>query len=163
MLSQETEIVTTAPSRKPREPRGVAEQILWLRRDTETTPMHVLKLVYISHGWTLGLYGRSLINEPAEAWRYGPVVPTIYYRYKSFRGDPITTDPVDRSDAFDDEQRDVIEQVHEAYGDFTALQLSALTHKPDTPWDVTYREFGVGAIIRNELIRDYYKRLAEQA
>ena len=152
--------MTTATSR---EPRLAAEQILWLRRGTETTPMHVLKLVYISHGWTLGLYGRSLINEPAEAWRYGPVVPSVYHRYKSFRGDPITTEPVDRSDAFDDEQRDVIQQVHEVYGDFTALQLSALTHKPGTPWDVTYREYGAGVIIRNELIRDYYKRLAEQA
>ena len=153
--------VTTATTSK--EPRVVAEQILWLRRDTETTLMHVLKLVYISHGWMLGLYGRSLINEPAEAWRYGPAVPSIYHRYKSFRGDPITTEPVDRSDAFDDEQRDIVEQVHEVYGDFTPVQLSALTHKPDTPWDVTYREFGVGAIIRNELIRDYYERLAEQA
>ena len=153
--------MTTATT--SREPRVVAEQILWLRRDTETTLMHVLKLVYVSHGWMLGLYGRSLINEPAEAWRYGPVVPSIYYRYKSFRGDPITTEPVDRSDAFDDEQRDVIEQVHDVYGDFTALQLSALTHKPGTPWDVTYREFGGGVIIRNELIRDYYDRLAEQA
>ena len=152
--------MTTATSR---EPRLAAEQILWLRRGTETTPMHVLKLVYISHGWTLGLYGRSLINEPAEAWRYGPVVPSVYHRYKSFRGDPITTEPVDRSDAFDDEQRDVIQQVHEVYGDFTALQLSALTHKPGTPWDVTYREYGAGVIIPNELIRDYYKRLAEQA
>ena len=146
--------VTTAATSK--EPRVVAEQILWLRRDTETTLMHVLKLVYISHGWMLGLYGRSLINEPAEAWRYGPAVPSIYHRYKSFRGDPITTEPMDRSDAFDDDQRDVIKQVHEVYGDFTPVQLSALTHKPDTPWDVTYREFGVGAIIRNELIRDYY-------
>ena len=152
--------MTTAASR---EPRLAAEQILWLRRETETTPMHVLKLVYISHGWMLGLYGRSLINEPAEAWRYGPVVPSVYHRYKSFRGDPITTEPVDRSDAFDDEQRDIVEQVHEAYGDFTALQLSALTHKPGTPWDITYREYGVGVIIRNELIRDYYERLAEQA
>ena len=152
--------MTTATSR---EPRLAAEQILWLRRGTETTPMHVLKLVYISHGWTLGLYERSLINEPAEAWRYGPVVPSVYHRYKSFRGDPITTEPVDRSDAFDDDQRDVIEQVHEVYGDFTALQLSALTHKPGTPWDITYREYGAGVIIPNELIRDYYERLAEQA
>lgn len=152
--------MTTAASR---EPRLAAEQILWLRRETETTPMHVLKLVYISHGWMLGLYGRSLINEPAEAWRYGPVVPSVYRRYKSFRGDPITAEPVDRSDAFDDEQRDVVKQVHEVYGDFTALQLSALTHKPGTPWDITYREYGVGVIIRNELIRDYYERLAEQA
>ena len=160
MLSQETEIVTAVTSK---EPRVVAEQIIWLRRDTETTPMHVLKLVYISHGWMLGLYGRALINEPAEAWRYGPMVPSIYHLYKSFRGDPITTEPVDRSDAFDDEQRDVIEQVRDVYGDFTPAQLSALTHKPDTPWDVTYREFGVGAIIPNELLRDYYKRLSEQA
>ena len=136
--------MTTATSR---EPRLAAEQILWLRRGTETTPMHVLKLVYISHGWTLGLYGRSLINEPAEAWRYGPVVPSVYHRYKSFRGDPITTDPVDRSDAFDDEQRDVIEQVHEVYGDFTAAQLSAridalMDADPGIPADVLLRPVG---------------------
>ena len=151
--------MTTALSRTP---RVVAEQILWLRRAVESTPMHVLKLVYISHGWMLGLYGRSLINEPAEAWRYGPVVPSIYYRYRSFRGDPITTEPVDRSAEFDDEQRDVIQQVHSIYGTFTAMQLSALTHKPDTPWDTTRRQYGIGAIIPNELIESYYRALSEQ-
>ena len=37
--------------------------------------MHAIKLVYLCHGWMLGIYGRSLIGEPVEAWRYGPVVP----------------------------------------------------------------------------------------
>ena len=37
--------------------------------------MQVLKLVYYCHAWMLGLYGRPLIRQPIEAWRYGPVVP----------------------------------------------------------------------------------------
>ena len=67
-------------STRPTSPRPVAEQILWLRgREIETTPMHVLKLVYLCHGWCLGFTGEALINEPVEAWTYGPVVPTVYH------------------------------------------------------------------------------------
>ena len=58
----------------------VAEQILWLRREIDTTPMHVIKLVYLAHGWMLGFTSRALINEAVEAWTYGPVVPSTYYR-----------------------------------------------------------------------------------
>ena len=78
-------------------PRTVAEQILWLRQDVPTTPMHVLKLAYLCHGWMLGVFGRGLIAEPAEAWRYGPVIPTVYHTYKSFRGEPIAVPLADRS------------------------------------------------------------------
>ena len=44
--------------------------------------MHVLKLVYVCHGWMLGIHGAPLITEPVEAWTYSPVVPTVYHRYK---------------------------------------------------------------------------------
>ena len=33
------------------------------------TPMQVLKLVYISHGWMLGLLDQPLVAEAIEAWR----------------------------------------------------------------------------------------------
>jgi len=36
------------------------------------TPMQLIKLVYIAHGWTLGLYDQPLIGEQVEAWTYGP-------------------------------------------------------------------------------------------
>jgi uncharacterized phage-associated protein len=142
--------VSTALSRPP---RVVAEQILWLRRDIETTPMHVLKLVYICHGWVLGLTDQPLVEEPVEAWRYGPVVPSIYRRYKSFGRDCITTVPIDRSEMLGEQQREFIEVVEEVYRDYSALELSSLTHQPDTPWDTTRRKYGIGAIIPNELIR----------
>ena len=137
--------------------RLVAEQLLWLRRDVLTTPMHVLKLAYISHGWMLGLTDDVLLYEPVEAWRYGPVVPSIYHRYKSFGGQAIDLTPVDRSADLDKMQRSVVEAVDDVYRDFSAIELSGLTHKKDTPWHKTVRQHGVGAIIRNSVISDYYK------
>ncbi len=155
--------MTNPTGAAPVSPALVDAHILWLRRDCVTTPMHVIKLVYLSHGWMLGIHDRPLVNEPAEAWTYGPVIPSVYHRYKSFGGDPITVVPVDGSDDFNDEQRALIEEVAEAYRNYTAVQLSNITHQPGTPWDITLREYGVGAIIPNELIRDHYRKRAAAA
>ena len=69
----------------------VAEHIRWLRTNEgePTTPLHLVKLVYISHGWVLGFHGIPLIRESVEAWKYGPVIPAVYHRYKPFGGSHI--------------------------------------------------------------------------
>ena len=107
----------------------------------------------------MGLTDRPLVDEPVEAWRYGPVVPSVYRRYKSFGRDSITTVPVDRSEMLGMQQREFIEVVEEVYRSYSALELSSLTHQPDTPWDTTRRKYGIGAIIPNELIRQHYREL----
>ena len=145
---------------EPTSPLVVARQILWLRRDTETTPMHVIKLVYLCHGWTLGLYDRPLITEPVEAWRYGPVVPSTYHTYKAFGGSPITVVPTDCSTHMTDQQNSLVGAVLDAYSEYTPLQLSDITHQPGTPWYETYFRWGEGCIIPNELIRDFYRNRA---
>ena len=137
--------------------RTAAEQILWLRRDLPTTPMHVLKLAYLCHGWMLGVFGRGLIAEPAEAWRYGPAVPTVYHTYKSFRGGPITAAPADRSAVLDENQNDLLEAVLRAYRGYSAWDLSAITHQPGTPWHAVYNGGrGEGAIIPDSLLEKHY-------
>lgn len=146
-----------------RSPQLVAEQILWLRRNATvgSTPMHLLKLVYLSHGWMLGLYDESLIYESVEAWTYGPVVPSVYHRYKSFGGGDVSVDPVDRTGEFTDEQQELIKDVVDVYVSHTALALSNITHQPGTPWDIAKRKYGIGTIIPNELIRNHYRQLAD--
>ena len=142
-------------------PSVVAEQILWLRNDGPTTPMHVIKLVYLCHGWMLGIHDQCLITEAAEAWQYGPVVPSVYHRYKSFRGDAITGVHKDHSSELNRDQCTLIADVLDAYRGYDALALSAITHQPDTPWAKVYEDGrGAGAIIPNELIRDHYKQRA---
>jgi len=65
----------------PLDPIIVSNYILWKRRERDTTNLDVIKLVYLSHGWYLGIYGVPLIAEPIEAWPYGPVIPRYPYDY----------------------------------------------------------------------------------
>ena len=144
-----------------KEPKRVAEYILNLAQadGKVLTPMQVLKLVYIAHGWLLGLDGRPLVNEPVEAWRYGPVIRSLYHQYKCYGSNPIDEFPTEKPNAFDAEEESTIGQVWKGYGNRTGISLSSLTHQPGTPWDITVKQSGLGAVISNDLIEDYYHRL----
>jgi uncharacterized phage-associated protein len=58
----------------------VADEILKIakRKGLHITPMQLLKLVYIAHGWSLAILGRDLFPDRIEAWKYGPVIPDLY-------------------------------------------------------------------------------------
>ena len=86
-------------------------------------------------------------------------MPSVYHTYKSFRGDPIDAIPVDRSSEFNQKQLEAIQLVHDVYSDFSAIQLSALTHRLGTPWDITRKQYGLGAVIPDELILGHFKEL----
>jgi uncharacterized phage-associated protein len=143
-------------------PKYVAEYLLSLasKDNNPLTPMQVLKLAYIAHGWQLGLHGRPLVNEPVEAWQYGPVIPSIYHRYKRYGGSFIDECPAEVPDCFDDVEHDVMKQVWSGYGKRSGISLSSLTHEPGTPWYITINQSGRGSVISNDLIEDYYRRLA---
>ncbi|MGO0686849.1 Panacea domain-containing protein [Pseudomonas fulva] len=127
------------------------------------TPMQLLKLVYLCHGWMLGLYGRPLIADNVQAWKYGPVIPDLYHQIKSYRDSPITSkistwwSGQDRPlDAYENA---IIDQTLAMYGHMTGVQLSQITHAPATPWSMTFRPDQLGSIISDEVIRDHYQRL----
>lgn len=148
------------------DPRKIAEYMLFLsRRDKRPiTPMQLLKLVYICHGWMLGLYGRPLSSQAAEAWPYGPVLPAVYRAYKQYGGQSIADEsdlPQCPPEGFDKDAENVIGQVWDGYSKYTGLQLSAMTHKPGTPWDITWNRVGHGMPISNDLIRDHYRALIQ--
>jgi uncharacterized phage-associated protein len=60
------------------------------RSSKKLDPMQIQKLVYFAHGWRLAAIGAALIDEMVEAWRYGPVIPSLYHEFKSFGKNPIT-------------------------------------------------------------------------
>ena len=138
-------------------PQTVADQILWLRREVPTTPLHIVKLVYLCHGWMLGLKGRPLINEPIVVGQYGPVVKSVYDKFKVFGSGPIYgLKPSDRSARLDGEQNFVLRFVHHVYDHFVDMQLSELTHEAGTPWSDANAAAGIGATIPDDNIRQHY-------
>ena len=128
------------------------------------TPMQLLKLVYIAHGWMLGLYGRPLIGDDVEAWQYGPVIPRLYNSIRHYRGKPVnTTLRAPNGDVLDDLECDIVDQTYKLYGGKTGPALSRLTHQPGSPWHTIYRDKDYGLVIPIDLIEDHYAQLAKKA
>ena len=128
------------------------------------SPMKLIKLVYIAHGWMLGLYGRPLIVENVEAWRYGPVIPELYRKVKIFRSKPVRAEVFSKldTDKFDEYEEGVMDEVLDIYGKRTAIQLSQLTHSKNTPWDQTCNSDSRSLVISDQLIENYYAQLYEE-
>jgi uncharacterized phage-associated protein len=144
--------------------RIVANRFLELAREQKRslTPMQVLKLVYIAHGWMLGLNGRPLIEQPVEAWQYGPVVRDVYNGVRSYGRAPVQAPIWAPQEALDYFEDDMVQQVFKIYGNMDGISLSNITHMPETPWAQTYRHGEFGTVISNDLIGAHYQRLSRE-
>lgn len=144
--------------------RVVANRFLELaqERNDTLTPMQVLKLVFIAHGWTLGLLGRPLIRDEVEAWQYGPVIPALYRAVSRFRSQPVEGPLPAPNQALPIDERGIVDQVYDIYGQRSGPALSRLTHLPNSPWSLTYKPGSFGLVISNDLIEDHYARLAQR-
>lgn len=127
------------------------------------TPMQLIKLVYLAHGWMLGLYGRPLIKDEIQAWKFGPVIPDLYKQLRKYRAEPVTGRlAVPHFRPFDDEEEDIIQQTFEVYGRKSAAYLSSLTHRPGSPWDKVWQPDLWAVRIPDPLIYEYFSKQADR-
>lgn len=107
---------------------------------------------------------KLLFNDDIEAWRYGPVIPSIYHAVKYYRNEPVKSDFFDEADdTLDDDAKEVINAVMNTYGRFGALELSTITHMKGSPWEKTVKEKGVDRVISDLVIHEYYKGMLDEA
>lgn len=124
----------------------------------DMTLLKLIKMVYIAHGWMLGIFDRPLVKERILAWKYGPAIPELYSAIKHYRNQPIDIVENAKLIEIDSDEKTIIDSVFEAYNRYDGLRLSAMTHRPETPWDQIYKKYGSYAI-PNNLIGEYYKNL----
>lgn len=136
----------------------VANKLRELSGET-LTPLQLLKLVYISHGWSFPLNSSPLIGERIEAWQYGPVVPNLYHSLKGFRDQPVRNPIPDGDVPLTDAENRLVSAVYSTYGHYSGGQLSAMTHRAGTPWALAW-ERGRNSEITNDMISEHYRQLA---
>lgn len=142
----------------------VADRLLSLAKEKSVeglTPMQLIKLVYLCHGWMLGLHDRPLLVDSIEAWRYGPVISGLYQAVKGYRASPVPVTVRLSKDTgeFSKNEKSVMSQVFKIYGGYSGIELSRLTHAPGTPWSQV-RDAG-GEIIPNDIIKEHFQKLAQ--
>ena len=130
------------------------------KSNKKLTVMQLLKLVYIAHGWMLGLYGRPLICDRIEAWKYGPVIPELYHQIKDCRGGTVSNIECATGADLDIQELDLLEQVIGKYGNFSGPQLSNLTHQSGTPWNERFNSYDFNIQIEDDLIKAHFEKMA---
>jgi uncharacterized phage-associated protein len=128
------------------------------------TPMQIIKLAYIAHGFSLAMLRRRLLKESVEAWRYGPVVPSLYRSLKKFGSSGVDEALAPaffglRTEQLDPVDQQLLDAVFAKYGNLTGVQLSYLTHRRGTPWAESYSPNELGTPIDDALIRTHYATL----
>jgi len=141
--------------------------------------MKLQKLVYFAYGWYLAITGERLLDERVEAWQWGPVIPSLYSEFKAYGSGPITDLAAEYSfqgtkmtfqyprigsddPARDDFARRVIAKVWNIYGRYSGIQLSEMTHAANSPWSQSYDENVRGTDIDDDVIKQYFKQVANQ-
>lgn len=125
-----------------------------------TSNLKLQKLLYYGQGVHLALYDKPLFPERIEAWMHGPVIPPVFHYYRRYAGVQIPTP--DRFDpkSLPKKARDVLDEVHTVFGQFSAWRLREMTHD-EPPWRNNYREGVRGIQISHADLKTYFKTITD--
>jgi uncharacterized phage-associated protein len=128
------------------------------------THLKLQKLIYYAQAWALVLLKKELFEEEIEAWAHGPVVPSVYQRFKGSGWDALETPdecPEIKGDALK-----LLTEINRVYGNCGAKHLESLTHN-EMPWIATRGDLPLEAAcsrpIPKEVMADFYRKMYDEA
>ncbi|WP_116776680.1 Panacea domain-containing protein [Sphingobacterium corticibacter] len=103
------------------------------------SPLQLQKLLYYSQVWYLKKFDRRLFSDDIKAWVFGPVVTSIWSKFKVVRRNE-TIAPFDHfypcPTLLPQVVNDHLDNVWSSYGHLTGSQLVDLTHS-ELPWKMS--------------------------
>ena len=134
-------------------------------KELRLSNLQLQKLIYIAHGYLLGITGRPLISDEVQAWRYGPVIHAVYHHFKEHGRNKIPVDGIEKisfASDFTEHELECIQGVLDLFGSDSAESLISITHQDDTPWDKVWNsggKHGLFVVIPNDIIKDHYRKV----
>lgn len=137
------------------------------------TPAQILFLTYISHGYTLTIHKIPLISDDVQAWKQGPVIPTLFHSLRQFRDKPVDrllytgTSIVDSHNVRKNKnfickelslEIPILDKVLETHGMLSTKELWKIVYKMNAPWDQCYVDNN-RVIIPDNTTQQYYAKL----
>mgnify|MGYP002626783053 CR=1 FL=1 len=117
------------------------------------SPMKLQKLVYFSQLTAVCTGdGIPIHTDDTKAWDYGPVEPVLYRTIRRFGSNTITLNNPEIAKVFAGakkvcgREKDIVLEVWGHFKNWGAFALSALTHRKNSPWMITYERNPYGTI-----------------
>lgn len=96
--------------------------------------------------------GKEAFDDDFEAWRFGPVIPEVYYSYSGYGSRPIFSIRSNAEISLEDKQ--IIDSIVEKNINLPPWELAKSIHRINGAWDKTFNHgAGKNKIIDKELIR----------
>ena len=97
------------------------------------THLALQKLLFFAQAWYLANKGEPLFPEDFEAWAHGPVIRSIWERFRNNSWDSLS--PPGGAKEIVGEPAELLEHVYEKYGQYGAKKLERLSHERGGPWE----------------------------
>lgn len=121
------------------------------------------KLLYYAQGWHLALFDCPLFEDRFEAWVHGPVVRSLYGRFKG-HGYKNIDDEVE-TPALPEETEEFLRELYAEYFSLDAYELELMTHR-ESPWINARQGLAPDEPSRREIsledMRAYFSTLAAE-
>lgn len=128
------------------------------------THLKLQKLVYYSQAWHLALFNKPIFVEEIQAWSHGPVIPSVFRRYRGKGFEAI--DAPQKCKTFDNKTEQLLKEINSIYGRLTAKDLERLTHS-EAPWIIARNGLPVEVastnVISHDSMREHYKTVLNNA
>lgn len=125
------------------------------------TNLQLNKIVFFAQAWSLVLKNKPLFDEDFRAWDYGPVLSSIYHKFKDYGKQYIArvSDNI-FEDVFYSETIDFLLDVYREYSKYSETELVNLTHVKGGVWEQirSKNKKKRNEIIPKDLIKDYYSK-----
>jgi len=126
--------------------------------DAELDNLKLQKLLYYTQGHALREFGEPIFVDELQAWAHGPVVPSVYRRFKHAGSSSIEVDSTLPSTFSWDDYRDVesfLQRVWNSYAKYASWTLREMTHR-EPPWLEHFSENERDAVIPVEALRAHF-------
>ena len=135
--------------------KRVAEYFLSLVRDDEgdvMTNLKLQKLLYYAQGFHLAMFGKPLFDKKIEAWIHGPVVPSMFKRYKEYEHGAIPTVKNDTFSDIEEDTRALLDEVFQVYGQFSGSALKDIINSEPPFFNTPVR-----GVIEHEALSEFFR------
>ena len=133
----------------------------------EITNLLLQKVLYYVKAISELFEGKSIIMEPCEAWKFGPVFPTVYEKYREFGKQEIEVNLSKEyvNELLTEEERNIVDYVINTFGIYSAWFLKDLTHHEE-PWIAARKGLSEDDASRNQMdeniIKKYFGKINER-
>lgn len=125
------------------------------------TNLKLQKLLYFCHAmFAVSKNGELLIKDATfQAWRYGPVIPEVYYRFNIHGQSEIPLIVEGNFNGLDKIEIRIIEEVWTTLRDKSAFDLVEISHARGGPWDNAFSEGENNEIKQSDILEFFGGKL----